>query len=71
MGNGVYHLFGHEHLPISYKDLALLVRAGALTGDTKVTRDGEGFAVALGCLAEFRRLVVRPASVPPGPIAGR
>ncbi len=62
MGQGAYCLLGYEHIRISYRDLALLIRDGRLTGDTKVIRDGEGFAAAVSCRAEFQRLLVRAPS---------
>jgi hypothetical protein len=60
MARGAYRLLGYEHVRLSYKELALLVREGLLPGDTKVIRHGEGFAAALGCRAEFRQFLVRP-----------
>lgn len=51
-----YHLLGHDEVAFKREDLERMVREGLLDLETKVIRDGEGFAVALSARPEFRHL---------------
>lgn len=59
-----YRVLGHEHVALTRKQLEDMVRQGLLSVDTKVMRDGEGFATALRCRAEFQHVLVRDQKVP-------
>ncbi len=57
-------MLGHENVALTKAQLEHLVATGTLTVDTKVFRDGEGFATALGCRPEFRHLVEHGVASP-------
>lgn len=51
-----YRLLGHETVGLTREALERMVRDGLLPVETKVIRDGEGFAVPLSARPEFRHL---------------
>jgi len=52
-----YRLLGQERVALTRQDLERMVQQGLLALETKVIRDGEGFATAISCRSEFRHLV--------------
>lgn len=54
----MYRLLGYEGVRLSQSEVENLVRQGVLTRDTKVVREGETFAAALGARPEFKHLRV-------------
>jgi len=51
---------GNPARVVTRQELERMVQQGLLALDTKVIRDGEGFATAIGSRPEFRHLVTRP-----------
>jgi hypothetical protein len=60
-----YRLLGHERVALTRQELERMVQQGLLALDTKVIRDGEGFATAIGSRPEFRHLLTRPRKPEP------
>lgn len=54
--SAVYRLLGSERVAFTRQQLEEMVRSGLLGADTKIIRDGEGFAAAIGSRPEFQRL---------------
>jgi hypothetical protein len=52
-----YRLLGHERVALSQQQLEALIQAGLIGIETKILRDGESFATALGARAEFQHLL--------------
>lgn len=52
----VYRLLGSEQIAFTRQQLEEMVRGRLFSAETKVIRDGEGFAAALGSRPEFRHL---------------
>jgi hypothetical protein len=63
-GKNTYRVLGHENVAFTKAQLEHLIASGTLSVDTKVFRDGEGFATALSCRPEFRHLVEHGAASP-------
>jgi hypothetical protein len=59
-----YRVLGHEDVALTKAQLEHLVAIGTFSVDTKVFRDGEGFATALSCRPEFRHLVEHGVASP-------
>lgn len=60
-----YRVLGHERVAFTHAQLEDMVRRGLLTVETKVVRDGEGFATAFGSRAEFQHLVTETSASEP------
>ena len=54
--SGEYRVLGYEGVSLTQSEVEAMVADGLLSVDTKVIREGEGFAAALRARPEFRHL---------------
>lgn len=54
-----FRILGHERVALTSPQVEDAIRCGLMSLDTKVIRDGEGFATALRARPEFQHLIAR------------